>query len=745
PINMFGQEYDAANLYNSAGIYIGVDNGSMYQRFGAWTPWLTYNTNTYTDLAGNVIDMSTSTSNITFSASKFVFYEYSNYSVVEGYTFKTTGDITLQSTGTSFTSNQNTSHWQFGRITISGTPRNVTIGKSTDTTEYVWYYGLAATGKISFYGRYVRINAGSKTISTTLAASGTSTRNIGILLKATDRVYVQGSSTNFTTSGSDLVFWSDSDNDGVGAFYSEANMTVTTNGGDIVVGGGPDDGGTAFPELTGRTAGDGIPDGYAAGVNGFGNNYGMQFVSNVQLLSGGGNISLAGRGSAVAGDDDTGVAIGGAMIYSNTGKIAIYGRSPSSCANNWHRGVMTGFGGRTSIVSNSTDAKAIYIYGNTASCDNTNSVYANAVQGQTSYTDAVAPNGGGIQIYGTQGSASYTWGSWGTDAQESDILELNYWNLVANSGPIKLDAVKATTSTRYGVRFATRTSVRSYVGSLASAVSTGYSAYPTIAAVASTSDVTINADSIAPVTTTFNSTGNLKFQPNAASFDYDAYFNSANWWVEIPNTVASFTWGKPGTNGGNQNSSNLWLTGVASSGDIAIYGGNINLQGGLTTSATSGNGILVKATNTITTVSGSSGANTQYAVTGTNSTAPLTFWANADASGEGYIYINQYADFVTKGGPITMGGSTAATDTAPTGYAVAQTSYRGGVTLGNTNGPSNTNVRILSNGGDITIRGKGTAAVAWGIVGYTGFRIDSGTGRILMDGYQTNTGNGIDF
>ena len=153
---------------------------------------------------------------------------------------------------------------------------------------------------------------------------------------------------------------------------------------------------------------------------------------------------------------------------------------------------------------------------------------------------------------------------------------------------------------------------------------------------------------------------------------------------------------------------------------------------------------MVKGTNTITFAVGTSGANKTTQVTGANSTAPINIWANADAAGEGFIYVNNYNDFTTQGANITFGGSATAADTSPGSYAVSSTASRGGVSLGNTNGTSNANVRITSNGGDIAIRGKATLSNTWGIVGYSGFNVNSGTGRILMDGYSLS-GQGIDL
>jgi hypothetical protein len=346
------------------------------------------------------------------------------------------------------------------------------------------------------------------------------------------------------------------------------------------------------------------------------------------------------------------------------------------------------------------------------------------------------PNGGGITVYGQQGNASASGGAWQDNNQESSILELNYTNIVSNSGPINITGARVSGSGNHSVRFNTRgTGQANSVGALSAARSTGFTAYPTINITSSTSDVTITGDSQVLYSTTFRNTGDLVLQPYAANFDRTQYFSSG-WAASFPATYKNVRIGKAGTNGSNQNNADVILDRFAATGEIAVYAGNISANNGFTTGATSGNGILLKATNTISLTGGSAGANVTTQVTGANSTAPITLWANADAAGEGFIYLNNYTDLTTQGAPITMGGSAAATDTSPGSYALSNTASRAGVSIGTSNGTSNANVRINSNGGNIAIRGKGTGAAAWGIVGYAGFNINSGAGRIILDGYR---------
>ncbi|MEY3537420.1 MAG: hypothetical protein RL645_234 [Actinomycetota bacterium] len=790
PITMTGVDSDSSSS-DSAGIFVGQEYGSTYQRFGAWTTFSNQTLGTWTDQAGNVIDMSTSDSDITLNASRFVFYQYANGAVVLGYTFKTTGDLTMQSTGAAFKQAMNTTHWQFARLTILGNPANVTIGKSTETQNINWYYDISATGTISFNtsgymyfdpnvdlittkasGAGIAINVPGNTIEfnstnivqtsgATIQATGdyvffganskaitTATTGQGILFKANSRVY-GGSNLIAQTSGADITMWTDPDNDGLGAYYFEAGSQIKSAGGKITIAGGLDDGAANFSEITGRTAGDGYPDNYAGGYSGWGANAGIDFLATAQVLSGGGDIFMAGRGSTTAGDDDYGIRFRGGLVYSAGGKIAMYGKSPASCANNWHRVLSFAWDSSqsTNIVSESSAADAITLRGEASSCNNGTSVYATAIASYY-YTRIAAPNGGGIKVYGSMGSASYAGGTWGSDYQPSAILELNYTQILANSGDIDLIAERTSGSGNHEIRFNSRggtseDNIGYYPGG---DISTGVTAYPTISVPSSTSDVTITGDSFVMDYARPRTTGNLVIEPFKDSFWTDQYYTT-DWRAAFPTTYASVRLGKAGTNGSTQNNSKIYVDAIESSGPISIYGNNIEARGGITTSATSGTGILLKAQGSIYLTAGASGANKAYSVTGTNSTAPVTFWANADgnATADGYIYLSNYVDVITQGGPITMGGSSAATDTSPGSYALAYTGGYAGIRMGTSNGTSNANVRVLSNGGDITMRGKSLAASSWGILSYGGNKIDSGTGRILMDGYAVSSGNGFDF
>ncbi|MCX8530156.1 MAG: hypothetical protein ORN27_08845, partial [Rhodoluna sp.] len=545
-VTFTGQNNEATGGYSGAGIYIGDSNYSTANHWGAWHAALTY-----TNLAGTATDFATSSSNITLNANKFVFYEPSSIGAGSGYWFDTSGDVTIQSIGTTFTSDQGIGHWQFNNIKVAGNPRNFTVGKPTDTSYFLWWADLNVTGEIKFYGRYVFIVANTDLI-TTQAASGSATRNTGVLIKTTEKTYFQGTNV-LQTGGSDITIWQDRDNDGVGALYSETGLQLKSNGGNINIAGGLDDGAANFSEITGRTANDGAPDNYSSGFSGWGANGGVDITGGTyQILSGGGDIFIAGRGSAATGEDDYGVLLRGGLMYSNAGKIAIYGKAPASCNNNWHRGIALGWNGdggvADNIISNSTAADAIKLSGDMASCNNGVSVASFAIQDYFSAGSYIAtPNGGGITVYGQQGNASASGGAWQDSNQESSILELNYTNIVSNSGPITITGARVSGSGNHSVRFNTRgTGQANSVGALSAARSTGFTAYPTINITSSTSDVTVTGDSQVLYSTTFRNTGDLVLQPYAANFDRTQYFSSG-WAASFPATYKNVRIGKAGT------------------------------------------------------------------------------------------------------------------------------------------------------------------------------------------------------
>ncbi len=144
--------------------------------------------------------------------------------------------------------------------------------------------------------------------------------------KSDGRTYTnQTSSINATTGKLNLIFWSDADNDhsGNGHIDFEAPMLITSNGGDVFMGGGLDDGhditdsfGTV---VYNGTASDGRPDYYAESQSRPGVN-----LADGGITSGTGNITLLGLGGSSTWYQ-LGVRLNNSSLQTTDGDITLIG------------------------------------------------------------------------------------------------------------------------------------------------------------------------------------------------------------------------------------------------------------------------------------------------------------------------------------------------------------------------------------------------------------------------------------
>nr|WP_315186791.1 YDG domain-containing protein [uncultured Albidiferax sp.] len=158
---------------------------------------------------------------------------------------------------------------------------------------------------------------------------------------------VANASTGITTlANGNVVLNSDADGSGVGAIY--LNSGISSNGGNITLGGGlaGDGSGNAIGSST-RIVGVRV---FGASLNaGTGNismrgvgstspaiqNYGVELLGNSQVLSSGGNISVVGTGGGTVGGDNDGVRIGDATVRATgNGTVAIQGTGGFGAAGN---------------------------------------------------------------------------------------------------------------------------------------------------------------------------------------------------------------------------------------------------------------------------------------------------------------------------------------------------------------------------------------------------------------------------
>ena len=169
-------------------------------------------------------------------------------------------------------------------------------------------------------------------------------------------------------------------------------------------------------------------------------------------------------------------------------------------------------------------------------------------------------------------------------------------------------------------------------------------------------------------------------------------------------------------------------TGLTAHGPITVYGGNINVNTNLTSTAANQD-ILLKGVNKITQAA---------STTIQTNTGDITLWSNTgnvtSGAGDFGIDLQSGSTINSSGGNITLGGGLDSDNNSmPDGYAYnGSNSWSSGVRIGNPTANATT-VNLLSAGGNISVKGKGGGSTH-GIAAQSNFKIDSGTGTIIMDG-----------
>ncbi|WP_367847173.1 YDG domain-containing protein [Rhodoferax sp. WC2427] len=289
-------------------------------------------------------------------------------------TVDTTGTLTVQPYSASFSS---ALAYPLSNLTVASTLTGLTLGKTGNAANITVGSNQSINGPINIYGGNVALNA-----SLAATAAGAAVRVL-----ASGDITLAASQSVTTQSGA-VLFNADSDGSGAGAIVLNTGSGITSNGGNITLGGG--------------AAGTG-----AANAIGSSTNISGVDLSGATLSAGGGNIAISGKGYGGSSDNQYGVFVNAssAITTSGTGTTTITGTGGAGTGNNANA---SSFNIGVSISSSSvTGAAATTITGT-----------GGAASGGQSNKGVFVGNGSTVQSGGT-GSLTIT-GTGGTSIGGND-------------------------------------------------------------------------------------------------------------------------------------------------------------------------------------------------------------------------------------------------------------------------------------------------------------------------------------
>ncbi len=525
-------------------------------------------------------------------------------------------NLTLSSGGQTGTSGTNWSTSGTNPITLSVT------GTANVNTSVIEGYLNAGTSVI------VTNSSVGTTINSNITKSGGG--NASLTIKDIGCVKIAANITISSSSNAlDLILWADSDNSQAGTvddfMYLNAGVTLSTNGGKIILAGGPDDG------TNGGTNGDGIPDGFAwNGSNSI--TYGANDVGGltlgpragtgnvVSLLSGGGEIIM--RGSTSNNNSYPGITSQANLkIVSGSGKITMYGKSVSG------HGIELTYGASPTVAisSSSTATPAIDIKGTTTTSGYSGFWISNNASGNILFESSAA-SGGGISIEGVSSTGPGVYfGISGTN-----IIT----QLLSQSGTIALKGDGANNSSLYlygdcwvGNR-KDATAVQGITPSVTAST----------ANILLQGDDLINLSNTAGKLTTINTTGSLSIEAYTTS-----YAGTISWGgnAAFGSSFSSITLGESAENYSITVNNNL-----NSAGAITAYASDFTLANAVGLASSGAGTITVNAKGSFNT-----SGTTRRIISSANGN--INIYADSDASGNGTLDID-YTTFNAGSGTLTL-------------------------------------------------------------------------------------------
>lgn len=603
--------------------------------------------------------------------------------------------------------------------------------------------------------------------------------------------YITASGTRNVTAASGAssgklhtIFWADAEavpnNDG---FIGLADFTLNTNNGDVVLGGGLDDGADIVSAIDGvtvlhnATAGDGRPDGYA-----WGNATVDEGVAlgNTDILTGSGNIIMHGHGRNSATGTQIGVNIFiTSLVETGSGTILLSGMGGNAGAEN--SGVV--IGDASTIVRSDTGSITLNGTGGDAVTADNHGIRLQSSATVTSLSSAT------INLYGKGGSAgSFSYGNFIADSTVS-----------SPDGDITITGAGAGTNNNHGIRISN--------SNITSSASADITLDGTKGAGAASNDFRVQG-----ATTLIggaNATGLITIITDQLGVFQDVSVETQNNVRILPRTAGSTIGISGGTCGStcniqindavlgrlnpdvDGNGTGILIIGNSASGtgtvdiagwdisgetyDVEVYGGHVDFTTGSVAWNRDNSLLFYSRTNDLTIdqdfarsaggagtgtltfkASGSILSSGTRAVGSASGAVNTILWADADNVGGGNINLSATA-FTTQDGFFVAGGGLddGADINNVLGAALINGTAADGIPdtaafglAGNTNGVRFDNVDISSGSGYIQIVGQGRnnagGGSQYGIGILNDSRIESGSGNIILSG-TGGAGNGSNY
>ncbi|TRZ67405.1 MAG: hypothetical protein D4R98_04230, partial [Comamonadaceae bacterium] len=576
-------------------------------------------------------------------------------------------------------------------------PTNITIAASgASGTAYAATYTAGADSVILASDINASLNAGTGvTIAT--SATGASAGNIAVnesiskttgtfaslTLRAHNNITLAAGKTITSTSGNlNVTLNSDFDGNGSGAIVMNTGSGITSNGGNISLGGGA--AGTAAGYATGNST---TPNGV--------------LLDGASLLSNGGNITLRGKSTSDSTLFDyraNGIrlrdASGSNVINAGTGQIAMYGLSASTGSDAAYGIEISQYGTSTysTQLISSSSSQAILLDG--AGSTTSSSVFRSGVYINAKGTVSATGNGG-VSIIATGGgvgealsmqndSAINTSTSSAPVTISADSAAIGSTaSINAGSGTVTIQNKTAGTlisvggadvttgsPLTLGITNAEMNLITAGTLKIGSTTSGAMTTSATVTTEATTGNLYLQSGSTLTASTAFTSGAGLLLQTAGGAISTTAALSGTN--VSLDNTAGTINWTTGALTAGASSGSATNAVNIASS---ITATGNVNILGNVATSTHTG--VNLTSAGSIT----SSGTAATVNINANGNIANAAAIKNTGSTGTGAnINLTSTSGTITGAGAI---GDTTNKNASVTFTHAASSTYSGAINAAN--------------------------------------------------------------